>query len=142
MPEEELMPQITFTAYLTPQPQGSSRGFNRGGKIVITSANKNLKPYRHHLTQIAMEERNKQNFEMIGKHVPVGAVFTFYFERPASCPKKRKHMVVKPDLSKVLRSTEDSLTGVIYADDAQIVEENIRKEYGSPERVEISIYTL
>jgi crossover junction endodeoxyribonuclease RusA len=51
-------------------------------------------------------------------------------------------MVVKPDLDKVIRATCDALTGILYADDAQIVDTSARKHYGSPERVEISMVVL
>jgi Holliday junction resolvase RusA-like endonuclease len=48
-------------------------------------------------------------------------------------------MSVKPDLSKLVRATEDSFTGLLYADDAQIVETIARKHYGTPERVEVYV---
>ena len=34
------------------------------------------------------------------------------------------------------------MTGVLYADDAQVVELSVRKHYGSPERVEVSVAVL
>ena len=46
---------------------------------------------------------------------------------------------MRPDLSKLIRATEDALTGIIYADDAQIVDIHAKKEYGLPERVEVTI---
>ena len=74
---------------------------------------------------------------MAEKHIPVSIVMDFYLARPVSIPKKRREMVVKPDLSKLIRSTEDAMTGIVYADDAQIVEMTVKKHYGTPERVEI-----
>ena len=38
--------------------------------------------------------------------------------------------VTKPDTTKLLRSTEDALTGILWADDAQIVEQHASKHYG------------
>ena len=36
----------------------------------------------------------------------------------------------KPDLDKLARGLCDGLTGIVYADDSQIVRLNLRKEYG------------
>ena len=66
----------------------------------------------------------------------------FYFAKPPSVPKKRKEMAVKPDLSKLIRATEDAFIGLLYADDAQIVETIARKHYGTPERVEVCVRTV
>lgn len=140
------MSQLKFTAYCRPEPQGSTKGFVLRGKFgakdraILTSANKNLKPFRGQVTREAMAALLSAGLPqpMAGKHVPVSLVMDFYFERPPSIPKKRRDMVVKPDLDKLVRSTTDALTGLLYADDAQIIEASVRKHYGTPERVEVS----
>ena len=40
--------------------------------------------------------------------------------------------ITKPDGSKLLRSTEDTLTGIVWGDDSQIVEWFLRKCYAAP----------
>jgi Holliday junction resolvase RusA-like endonuclease len=142
--------QLKFTVYAKPVPQGSMKGFVIPGKngakarAILTSANSKLRPYRGEVIREAMDALFRANIAepMAGKHIPVSLVLDFYLERPPSAPKKRREMVVKPDLSKLVRSTEDAMTGVIYADDAQVVEMSLRKHYGSPERVEISVTVL
>jgi crossover junction endodeoxyribonuclease RusA len=137
------MPQFSVTCYLKPQPQGSSRAFVRNGKAAVTSTNKKLKPYRQDVTQICMEEISRSGFEMIGKHIPVGAILDFRFRKPPSVPKKRKHMVVKPDIDKLVRATFDALSGVVYHDDATVVDVHATKEYtDGPEFVKIDIFTI
>lgn len=135
------MNAISFKVYCHPEPQGSSKAFVIPGtnSASVTSSNKKLKPYRHTVTQIACETMAKENCEMpwAAKHVPVALVLTFYFEKPPSVAKKRNECVVKPDIDKLCRSTLDALTGVLFRDDAQVVEVVARKQYGSPERVEI-----
>jgi len=109
---------------------------------IITSDNKDLKSYRQEVAKAALAERNKIGiYEVIfGKHVPVVATFKFYFAKPESVSKKRTQHVVRPDLSKLIRATEDALTGIIYQDDSQIVKYvDTEKFYGLPERVEIKI---
>jgi Holliday junction resolvase RusA-like endonuclease len=135
---------IQFTVYAKPQPQGSSRAFMVRGRPIITSANKNLKPYRQELTNSALAEMAQRGIKapFAEKHVPVRVDMVFYLERPKSIPKKREHLVVKPDADKLIRATTDSLTGVLYFDDAQIVGLSAFKKYGTPERVEISVRIL
>lgn len=108
---------------------------------IITSDNKDLKSYRQEVAKAALAERNRIGiYEIIfSKHVPVVATFKFYFAKPESVSKKRGAHVVRPDVSKLIRATEDALTGIVYLDDAQIVEEHAYKFYGMPERVEIKI---
>jgi len=140
------MHQVKFTVYATPQPQGSARVFIVKGKwgasdrATITHDNKKLKPYRQELTNTAMVELHNSGIAvpMAGKQVPVSLVIDFYFNKPPSVPKKRREIAVKPDLDKLVRSTTDALTGILYVDDAQVVEYSVRKHYGSPERAEIS----
>ena len=138
-----IVDSISFTTFIEPQPQGSMKAFIPKGwnRAIITSDNKDLKSYRQEVSKAALAQRQELNFYevMFVKHVPVVAVFKFYFAKPESVSKKRNAHVVRPDLSKLIRATEDALTGIIYADDAQIVDIRAKKEYGLPERVEVTI---
>lgn len=132
--------RVQFTVYCTPQPQGSVRAFTPKGwtRPVLTSDNKDLKSFRQEVSKAAMVARDGAGLTF-GKHEPVRLTVRFYLRRPASIPKKRRQQVVKPDLSKLIRAAEDSLTGIIYHDDAQIVAIEAEKHYGEPERVEIEV---
>jgi Holliday junction resolvase RusA-like endonuclease len=139
--------QIEFTAFVTPQPQGSMKAFvpksgKWAGRAVLTSTNKNLKSFRQEVAQSALAQRHLIGFYdvMFGKHVPVSMTMKFYFNRPESAKKRTQH-VVRPDLSKLIRATEDALTGIVYNDDSQIVEIKADKFYGLPERVEVIVST-
>jgi Holliday junction resolvase RusA-like endonuclease len=135
---------FSFTTYARPEPMGSMRGFVRNGRAILTSNNKKMKPYRQEVTNCAMVAINEAGWLMplAGKHEPVKLSLKFYFARPVSIPKKRTEIVVKPDIDKIIRATADALTGILYADDAQIVEMQASKHYGTPERVEVSICNL
>jgi Holliday junction resolvase RusA-like endonuclease len=52
------------------------------------------------------------------------------------------HPIAKPDVLKLARGVEDALTGVCWADDAQIVDECLVKCWGEPARVEVTIEPL
>lgn len=47
--------------------------------------------------------------------------------------------ITTPDLTKIVRATEDALLDVVYDDDARVVTQHNDKRYGDPERVEITI---
>jgi Holliday junction resolvase RusA-like endonuclease len=144
------MSEVRFTAFVHPESQGSTKGFILKGKwgakdrAILTSTNKNLKPYRGQVTREAVVALQAAGLPqpMADKHVPVSMVLDFYFLKPPSVPKKRREMVVTPDLSKLIRATEDSFIGLLYKDDAQIVETVARKHYGTPERVEVCVKTV
>ena len=48
----------------------------------------------------------------------------------------------KPDLTKLVRAVEDSLTGIVWKDDAQVVEQWNRKEFGASPGVLVQIFTI
>lgn len=141
MPTE--MRTITIVCYGKPQPQGSSRAFMPKGwtRPVITSANKGLKSFRQELSSAALEARAKIGADDIifGKHEAVEVTFAFFFQRPPSAPKSRVFPTTKPDADKLCRSVNDSLTGIIFHDDSQVVKMSAHKFYGSPERVELTV---
>lgn len=71
---------------------------------------------------------------------PLQLTVTFFMPRPKSHYRTGKHAgelkpgaprwhIVKPDATKLLRSTEDALTGIAWADDAQICQQSATKEY-------------
>lgn len=137
------MSEISFTVYATPQPQGSAKAFVIAGRARVTSDNRKLKPYRQEVAGAALAALSGLGIALpfAGKHVPVQVGMRFFLAKPPSIPKKRWAPVVKPDLDKLQRATTDALTGILYADDSQIVGyvPAPQKFYGSPERVEICV---
>lgn len=137
--------RIDFTVYCKPEPQGSTRAFIPKGwqRPIITSTNKALKPYRQQVARTALEVCQRINNVLpFGKHEPTELTVSFYFSRPPSVPKKRIAHVVKPDLDKLVRAVKDALKGIVYHDDSQVVRIKAGKDYGSPERTEITVKAL
>ncbi len=134
---------LQFTAYIRPEPQGSAKGFivqgKNGPRAAITSDNPKMRPFRSEVTRNAMYELAAANITlpMCGKHVPVALRLDFIFRRPDSA-KKRRHPSVKPDIDKLCRAVLDSLTGVAYLDDAQVVSMSSTKVYGDVEGVTVT----
>jgi Holliday junction resolvase RusA-like endonuclease len=129
---------LKVTIYARAEPQGSARAFVVGGKARITSDNKKLKPFRSELAQMALAELGDRPQPLFGKHEPVSVSIIFCFQRPPSA-KKRTHPVVKPDIDKVARSVNDSLTGIAFHDDAQIVQMTMDKRYATCDCVIVEV---
>jgi crossover junction endodeoxyribonuclease RusA len=137
---------ITFTVLCKPAPQGSLKGIaltSRAGLpyTKLSCDNPRTMPYRQAVGWAALEARAKAGIHEVfaAQDVPVRMAATFVFLKPKSAPRSRTRPTVKPDLDKLLRSTYDALSGVLYADDAQVVSCALEKIYGAPESVTISV---
>jgi Holliday junction resolvase RusA-like endonuclease len=133
---------IEFRVYGKPEPGGSKR--HVGGHRII-DANPRVADWRLKVEQVAGEAMN--GCELL--RGPLTASFVFTVTRPkshygakglrASAP---RFPIVKPDALKLARAVEDALSGVVYADDAQIVIGTQRKEYGEQAGVHVHVWEL
>lgn len=70
----------------------------------------------------------------------VSAEMIFSFKRPKSASaKKRPHMTVKSDIDNLVKQVADSANGILWDDDAQIVEILARKIYGESSSISIVV---
>ena len=129
-----------FAAFVpgTPVPGGSKvPGRTKAGRLFVRdAAGRRNKTWKFN---VAMTARKA----MAGPPL-TGAVellITFVMPRPkrhyftgkrASVlrPDAPSHHTVAPDATKLTRSTEDALKGVVWADDSQVVRQEITKLYG------------
>jgi Holliday junction resolvase RusA-like endonuclease len=68
---------------------------------------------------------------------PLKLTIDFYLPKPKST--KSRVPISRPDLSNYVKAAEDAMNGILYVDDARIIEIHARKLYGLPSRVEITI---
>lgn len=129
VPDTHDRPAITITVYGLAAPQGSKR--HVGGGVMIESSKK-VKPWRQDVKAAGLEVVASMP-GWVPLDGPLSVAMTFAFLRPkghygtgrnagivkASAPTRPAGM---PDLSKLVRSTEDALTGVAWVDDARVVE--------------------
>jgi Holliday junction resolvase RusA-like endonuclease len=76
---------------------------------------------------------------------PVQLTVRFYLPRPKYLKARETPHVTRPDASKLLRSLEDAMTGIVYRDDGQIVELTVWKGFaalGTSARAEITVSAL
>jgi crossover junction endodeoxyribonuclease RusA len=129
-----LFPQtrrISFRVIGEPAPQGSKRHVGRG---VMVESSKRVKPWREDVAasaRVAMHEHRCGPF--CG---PVNLAAVFVLPRPKSLSRTKLALgpCRKPDLSKLLRATEDALvTAGLLEDDARIVSlDGTRKRFAEP----------
>lgn len=116
----------------------------KDGKVFLKSDNPSTRPFRQEVGWTALNARAAAGYHdiMFTEHVPIWITCAFYFAPPKHLPKGRKLPSVKPDLDKLCRACFDSMKGVIYSDDGQVVNQWAKKRYGLPERVEISVESI
>ena len=100
----------------TPAPQGSKKGFIRGGRVVLVESSSKVKPWRDIVTAMAKAHINTPLSGAIC--LKVGFVLP---RTKAMGNKPAPLMTKRPDIVKLLRSTADGLSGAAYCDDAQVV---------------------
>lgn len=140
---------VSLTVLGRPQPAGSKRAFQNKhtGRVQVVDASKGSRPWKQ---QVA-GEASSQAPEMLDG--PLRLDVTFVLARPKGHfgsgrnaaeikPSAPPYPATRPDTTKLLRAVEDALTGIVWRDDAQVVEQAARKVYGAPERCEITVEAL
>lgn len=123
---------LQITVIGTPAAQGSKRFLGvKGGKGIMVESSKAVKPWRQAVVYAAREaiistfppggQWGGQRQACIG---PVGLEVIFTVLKPKSAPKRRRsYPDRKPDLSKLVRATEDALTDAgAWEDDARVID--------------------
>lgn len=119
-----------------PAPGGSkTMGFRKDGSAFFRPASKKTTPWRKDVAKAAAQQYSGPL--LAG---PVWMEYTFLFPRPkhhygtgknaATLKAKAPYWhTIKPDLTKIIRSTEDALTGIVLQDDCLVCSRNEEKRY-------------
>jgi Holliday junction resolvase RusA-like endonuclease len=116
---------VTITVRGLPGPQGSKRHVGKG---IMIESSKKVKPWREAVKWAVLEQcaRPEGLFQIAG---PIVMEVTFTLRKPKGARRNAKPDKY-PDLSKVVRATEDALTDVgVWEDDARVVECLSRKVF-------------
>jgi crossover junction endodeoxyribonuclease RusA len=123
-----------------PVTQGSKRAYVVNGRPVLAEqAGSQLKAWRYAMAMAAGDTHHGPLLEG-----PVAVTLTFGLLKPASAPKRRRTWPIAArsgDVDKLARAALDALTGVVFADDAQVVELRVSKDYGLP-GVEVEVRSV
>jgi crossover junction endodeoxyribonuclease RusA len=141
------MNSLTFVVHGLAAPQGSKRSLGNG---ILVESSKAVKPWRQDVKHAALACLPAD----WDATAPMALSVVFRFKRPQAHIGKRGLKPSAPvhctsgrhgDLSKLVRSTEDALTGVLCDDDRQIVTMNVSKRYtvdDEPQGAIITVTTL
>jgi crossover junction endodeoxyribonuclease RusA len=128
--------KISFFVPGRPAPGGSKSAFinHKNGKVIMAPASKYTRNWMDTVSTYA-----RCNYSGPVLTGPLAIRFRFYINRPKSHRnnqgmllkpgRERPFLTIKPDLTKLTRSTEDALTGIIWKDDCQVVISMASKSY-------------
>ena len=141
----DTVPCIKFTVFGQAKPSGSKRAFIIKGRAIVTDANANSRDWKNAVSSAAAE-----HFDGPLLDCPLCVRLRFVVPRPKGHFNSRGELnkagaasrfpAKKPDLLKLARSIEDSMSGIVFRDDCLIVDEHLQKFWGEPARVEIEIW--
>lgn len=112
-----------------PKPQGSKKHVGHGR---LVESSKGLRKWRHTVHEAARKKCEEEAWAPMDG--PISLHLHFFLPRPKAHPKRKAtHADRQPDLSKLIRAVEDSLTTAgWWADDARVVHVNAYKHYSIP----------
>ena len=139
---------LSFTVPGKPVPKGRPR-FARAGGFVKTYTPEKTRFYEklvHDYAAIEVVRSKPIEFPLL---CPLRVVLTAYMTIPASWSKKKRHDAIngvllptsKPDFDNLLK-TLDGLNGLVWKDDAQIVDGRAIKQYSENPRMEVHIFEI
>lgn len=138
---------IRFEVIGVPQPGGSKNAFplrhkdgspvlGKNGRqvTVVSDANPKVKDWR---VAVVAAAREAYRGPLLTGPVSLRVLFRFprlkgHLGKRGLLPSAPPYPATKPDATKLLRSLEDALTGILWRDDAQVVEQWVAKVYGEP----------
>ena len=153
---------LRFTVLGRPQGKGSKRVLPirtkaaaiAGQRMVLVDSNRKAAPWAARVSSAAWSAaQERAGRDPVIYRGAVCVAFEFYFARPrghygvgrninrvrSAAP---EHMIVMPDVDKLVRCALDALVGVLIRDDSLVVELKARKLYGEPERLEARVTAL
>ena len=138
---------IHFKIEGKPVPQGRPRAVRMGAGVRMYDPPKS-KAYKQMVAAKVRSYMKINGIQTITE--PLAVYLNFYFTPPKSYTKKKLKLIEEgklhytklPDADNLAKSVLDSCNKILFKDDSQIVELNIRKEYGKEDCVEVRLEVL
>lgn len=146
--------ELSFDVPIRAVPgSNQKRGFvnPKTGRVIIADKAKGKHGYMAALRMFAAKTASEAGWEPATG--PIVLHVDFVFTRPKGHfgtgknaavvkPSAPKHVTVKPDLTNLIKTTEDALTGIAWRDDSQIVGHETRKLFGVQDVVRIWVVEM
>jgi Holliday junction resolvase RusA-like endonuclease len=122
-----------------PVPQGSKRGFVRGGKVrLVEAAGEKHTIWRNQVTIVADQHRPPFPIDD-----PVKLTLCFAMPKPSSAARKIVWAKRRPDLDKLIRCVVDGLADAgFFTDDSRVVAIEASKQYADRTGVMVDLEVL
>jgi crossover junction endodeoxyribonuclease RusA len=122
---------VSFEVFGIAQPKGSTKSFafkrpDQSLGTRTTSDNPNLQQWAALVRQVA---QMKAGGVFFARETAVEVEIRFALPRPSSLARRVVHDVRKPDIDKLARGVLDALSGVLFHDDAQVIDLRVGKRY-------------
>ena len=115
------------------QPQGNKSAFVINGRAVLVEGRrgKSRAAFKDWRAAVSREAGAWVKANGMPEPIAGGVVLEieFHLPRPKSLPKRVVHHTKKPDVDKLSRLIGDSLTGIVFHDDSNVVELRAKKVY-------------
>ena len=147
------MKQINFVPLYVGRPTGKGRPrFDRNGHAYTPTRTKVVEDLCR--AKIVQQREATPEWSADAPYfpagTPVGVVINISFEIAGSWTKAKKRQAEndellptsKPDIDNVAKLALDAMNGIVYADDAQIVEMRTVKRYDRLPRVDVCVYEI
>lgn len=134
-----------------PRPGGSKKGFIVKGHVVLADAGGEKNKNWRACVSLAARQAWLGKLPLTG---PLHLRIQFHMPRPKYHFRSGKYAgtlkpnapywhVIDPDTTKIIRSTEDAMTGIIWVDDCQVCNQSIVKTYAADSAgADIEVTTL
>lgn len=160
------MTPIQFSVYGDPAPGGSKNVFfpRKGGKLqfknglpfyIVVDDGKNNAKWKRAVKRSALAYMQTNFRDPFDKGVPLKFRMTFNKVRPKShygtgknattlnkLGQSLPYPTMAPDTTKLIRSTEDALKGIVWPDDDQVVSQSAHKRWSPVAGVTITIQPM
>lgn len=137
---------VTFIVHSAAAPQGSKRHLGNG---IMVEASKRVKPFRQDVRFTAIDTIDPTWWDRTG---PMSLTVDFHFVRPKSHFTTKGNLTKSApmfptgrnvgDIEKLVRAVNDAISGVLFDDDAQVVECHARKLYSDQNLCIITVERL
>jgi len=134
--------QLFFTVEGTPVGKGRPK-FARRGNFVTAYTPTKTRTYESLIAEAARKAMGSSE----PLETPVAAYIYIVVPVPQSYPKKRRDACLnglerptkKPDIDNIVKAFLDSMNGIVYKDDTQVVNLHSTKNYGTVGLVEVMV---
>ena len=123
--------EIRFTVPGRPVAKQRARNVRTKSGLSLTYTPEATASYENYIRMVALEHKPETLLDGA-----LALALTVYVAKPKTG--RRQYTTTRPDLDNYIKTVEDALNGIIWTDDARIVDIVANKRYGEP-RVEVIV---